>query len=88
MINQCFLYLPLDGGGREGLGAVVVVVVVVVVVAGPAVFMRNDSIIFIMINMTQSYDKSNNPAEDYLECLYLPGIAVISNPTLVTELSV
>ena len=58
MINQCFLYLPLDGGGREGLGAVVVVVVVVVVVAGPAVFMRNDSIIFIMINMTQSYDKS------------------------------
>ena len=86
MINQCFHYLPLDGGGREGLG---VVVVVVVVVAGPAVFMRNDSIIFIMINMTQSYDKSNsNPAEDYLECLYLPGIAVISNPTLVTELSV
>ena len=54
MINQCFHYLPLDGGGREGLG---VVVVVVVVVAGPAGFMRNDSIIFIMINMTQSYDK-------------------------------
>ena len=43
MINQCFHYLPLDGGGREGLG--------VVVVLGPAVLERIDCIIIVLVNM-------------------------------------
>ena len=42
-INQWFYYLPLDGGGREGLG--------VVVVAGPAVFRRKNNTIIILVDI-------------------------------------
>ena len=47
-----FHYLPLDGGGREGLG--------VVVVAGPAVYRIKDNIMITLVNMILSYTNKYN----------------------------